>query len=155
VAQQCLHLHGVWGHWGSDRDAHESNSERLNSARQQRDVHLAGGHGHRHQLLDRCRQFYGREPATISREKLPTSTTSVTVKNLPLNGSEVYVTLYSLVNGVWLNNRYNFNALSAKQLRGHHHFADGGFHSRGVHPTVQLDSSRRSRLRRCGYGVLA
>ncbi len=44
--------------------------------------------------------------------KLPTSTTSVTVKNLPLNGSEVYVTLYSLVNGVWLNNRYNFYAFS-------------------------------------------
>ena len=44
--------------------------------------------------------------------ELPTSTTSVTVKNLPLNGSEVYVTLYSLVNGVWLNNRYNFNALN-------------------------------------------
>ncbi len=44
--------------------------------------------------------------------ELPTSTTSVTVNNLPLNGNEVYVTLYSLVNGVWLNNRYNFNALN-------------------------------------------
>ncbi|MGC2516846.1 MAG: protease pro-enzyme activation domain-containing protein, partial [Terriglobales bacterium] len=40
--------------------------------------------------------------------KLPTSTTSVTVNNLPINGSEVYVTLYSLVNGVWLNNPYYF-----------------------------------------------
>ena len=45
--------------------------------------------------------------------ELPTSTTSVTVNNLTLNGSEVYVTLYSLVNGVWLNNPYNFNALNA------------------------------------------
>ena len=44
--------------------------------------------------------------------ELPTSTTSVTVNNLPLNGNEVYVTLYSLVNGVWLNNRYNFYALN-------------------------------------------
>jgi hypothetical protein len=43
---------------------------------------------------------------------LPTSTTSVTVNNLPTDGSEVFVTLWSLVNGQWLYNSYNFYAFS-------------------------------------------
>jgi hypothetical protein len=45
--------------------------------------------------------------------KLPTSATSVTVNGLPTDGSEIYVTLYSLVNSVWLYNSYNFYAFSA------------------------------------------
>jgi hypothetical protein len=44
---------------------------------------------------------------------LPISTTSVTVNNLPLDGSEIFVTLYSLVGGTWFNNAYNFYAVSA------------------------------------------
>ncbi len=44
---------------------------------------------------------------------LPTSTTSVTVNGLPTDGSEIYVTLYSLVSGTWLNNPYYFYAFSA------------------------------------------
>jgi hypothetical protein len=44
---------------------------------------------------------------------LPLTTTSATVSDLPTDGSEVYVTLYSLVNGQWLYNSYNFYAFSA------------------------------------------
>ena len=36
-----------------------------------------------------------------------------TVNGLPTNGSTVYVTLYSLVNGQWLNNQYTYTAFSA------------------------------------------
>ena len=43
---------------------------------------------------------------------LPTTTTSVTVNNLPEDASEIFVTLYTLVNNVWLNNAYNFYAIS-------------------------------------------
>jgi hypothetical protein len=36
-----------------------------------------------------------------------------TVNGLPVNGSTVYVTLYSLNNGQWLNNAYLFYAFNA------------------------------------------
>jgi NHL repeat len=36
-----------------------------------------------------------------------------TVNNLPTNGSTVYVTLYSLVGGQWLNNQYTYTAFNA------------------------------------------
>jgi hypothetical protein len=35
---------------------------------------------------------------------------TTTVNGLPTNGSTVYVTLYSLVNGQWLNNSYTYTA---------------------------------------------
>ena len=38
--------------------------------------------------------------------------TSETVNGLPSNGSTVYVTLYSLVGGQWLNNQYMYTAFS-------------------------------------------
>lgn len=43
-------------------------------------------------------------------QSLPATTLSATVSNLPTNGGTVYVTLYSLVNGVWLNNQYTYTA---------------------------------------------
>jgi len=36
-----------------------------------------------------------------------------TVNGLPTNGSKVYVTLYSLVDGQWLNNQYTYTAFNA------------------------------------------
>jgi hypothetical protein len=38
---------------------------------------------------------------------------TTTVNGLPTNGSTVYVTLYSLVNGQWLNNQYTYTAFNA------------------------------------------
>ncbi len=38
--------------------------------------------------------------------------TSVTVNGLPSNGSTLYVTLYSLVGGQWLNNQYTYTAFN-------------------------------------------
>jgi hypothetical protein len=43
---------------------------------------------------------------------LPTSTLSVTISSLPTNGSTVYVTLYWLINGSWVNNPYTFTAFN-------------------------------------------
>ena len=37
---------------------------------------------------------------------------TTTVSGLPTNGSTVYITLYSLVNGQWLNNQYTYTAYS-------------------------------------------
>jgi hypothetical protein len=44
---------------------------------------------------------------------LPTTTLSQTVNGLPVDGSPIYVTLYSLVTGAWLHNSYNFYASSS------------------------------------------
>jgi len=41
---------------------------------------------------------------------LPTSTTSETVTTLPVDGSEVFVTLYTQVGGTWYSNPYTFYA---------------------------------------------
>jgi len=41
---------------------------------------------------------------------LPTSTTSVTVNGLATDASTIYVTLYSLIGGVWTSNAYTFTA---------------------------------------------
>jgi hypothetical protein len=43
---------------------------------------------------------------------------TTTVSGLPLNGSTVYVTLYSLVNGQWLNNQYTYTAYNASTALG-------------------------------------
>jgi len=40
------------------------------------------------------------------------SNTSVSVGGLPTNGSQVYVTLYSLIGGNWLYNQYSYTAVS-------------------------------------------
>jgi hypothetical protein len=42
---------------------------------------------------------------------LPGSTASQSVTGLPTNGSAVYATLYSLVNGSWLYNSYTYSAV--------------------------------------------
>ncbi len=44
---------------------------------------------------------------------LSTSTTSATVNGLPTDSSEVFVTLYTLVNGTWYSNPYTFYAASS------------------------------------------
>jgi hypothetical protein len=41
-----------------------------------------------------------------------------TINNLPTNGSTVYVTLYSLVNGQWLSNQYTYTAYNAGSALG-------------------------------------
>jgi len=51
-------------------------------------------------------------------QSLPATTLSATVSNLPTNGGTVYVTLYSLVNGVWLNNQYTYTAYNAGSALG-------------------------------------
>jgi sugar lactone lactonase YvrE len=43
---------------------------------------------------------------------------TTTVPGLPVNGSTVYVTLYSLVNGQWLNNQYTYTAYNAGSALG-------------------------------------
>ncbi len=52
--------------------------------------------------------------------------TSKNVTGLPTDGSTVYITLWSLVNGQWLNNQYTYTAFSASQLRVHHNLAGCG-----------------------------
>ncbi len=44
--------------------------------------------------------------------------TSYTVSGLPTNGSTVYVTLYSLVDGQWLNNQYTYTAFNLAGSQG-------------------------------------
>ena len=43
---------------------------------------------------------------------------TTTVNGLPTNGSTVYVTLYSLVDGQWLNNQYTYTAYNAGSALG-------------------------------------
>ena len=35
---------------------------------------------------------------------------STTVNSLPANGSQIYVTLWSLVSGQWFNNQYTYTS---------------------------------------------
>ncbi len=44
--------------------------------------------------------------------------TSYNVNNLPTNGSTVYITLYSLVNGNWLYNEYQYTAYNLSSSQG-------------------------------------
>ena len=44
--------------------------------------------------------------------------TSYTVNNLPTNGSTVYITLFSLVGGNWLNNSYTYTAFNQAASAG-------------------------------------
>jgi hypothetical protein len=41
---------------------------------------------------------------------LPATTQSVTVPGIPVNGSTIYVTLYSLMGGQWISNAYTYTA---------------------------------------------
>jgi hypothetical protein len=41
---------------------------------------------------------------------LPTTTFSVKVNGLPTNGSTIYVTMYSLIDGQWFNNQYTYTS---------------------------------------------
>ena len=43
---------------------------------------------------------------------------TTTVSGMPTDGSTVYVTLYSLVSGVWLNNEYTYTAFNASTTTG-------------------------------------
>ena len=43
---------------------------------------------------------------------------SATVPGLPTNGSMVYITLWSLVNGQWLNNQYTYTAFNVSGSQG-------------------------------------
>ena len=44
--------------------------------------------------------------------------TSYSVSGLPMNGSTVYVTLWSLVGGQWLNNQYTYTAFNQSGSQG-------------------------------------
>ena len=48
-----------------------------------------------------------------SSGSLSTSTYSATVNSLPTNGSTIYVTLYDMVNGSWVNNYYTYTAFGS------------------------------------------
>ena len=43
---------------------------------------------------------------------LPTTTLSQTVNNLPTDGSNIYVTLWTEINGQWANNQYTYTAFN-------------------------------------------
>jgi len=49
---------------------------------------------------------------------LPTTTESVTVNSLPLDGSTVYVTLYWLIDGSWVANPYTYTAFGGSAVQG-------------------------------------
>jgi len=49
---------------------------------------------------------------------LSTSTLSATVNDLPTNGSTVYVTMYSLISGSWVNNAYTYTAYNSAGGKG-------------------------------------
>ena len=44
--------------------------------------------------------------------------TSYTVTGLPTNGSQVYITLWSLVNGQWISNQYTYTAFNISGSQG-------------------------------------
>lgn len=43
---------------------------------------------------------------------LPTTTLSQTVNNLPMDGSNIYVTLWTQINSQWANNQYSYTAFT-------------------------------------------
>ncbi len=49
-----------------------------------------------------------------SSGSLPSTTQSVTVSNLPVNGATLYVTLYSLFGHLWISNSYTYSAFNAQ-----------------------------------------
>jgi hypothetical protein len=49
---------------------------------------------------------------------LPTTTLSQTVTGLPTDGSTIYVTLWTLINGSWANNQYTYTAFNPGGLKG-------------------------------------
>ena len=49
---------------------------------------------------------------------LPTSTLAMSVTTLPIDGSTVYVTMYSKINGVWVNNAYTYTAFNLGAAKG-------------------------------------
>ena len=53
-----------------------------------------------------------------SSGSLSTTTFSATVNTLPTDGSTVYVTLYSLINGSWVSNPYTYTAFNAAAASG-------------------------------------
>jgi len=113
LGRRQLAIHGiVWFNGRINCHAHQSDAKRVNSSGEQRTFTWQAG-------ADTVSAYWIDEGSTAGgnnyyqSESLPTTTTSVTVNNLPIDGSEVYVTLYSLVSGTWLNNPYYFYAFSA------------------------------------------
>jgi hypothetical protein len=49
---------------------------------------------------------------------LPTTTLSQTVTTLPTDGSTVYVTLYTLINGSWVSSAYTYTAVGGSSTKG-------------------------------------
>ncbi len=49
---------------------------------------------------------------------LPTTTLSQTVTTLPTDGSTVYVTLYTLINGNWVSSAYTYTAVGGSSTQG-------------------------------------
>jgi hypothetical protein len=111
LAKHSNQLRRIWFDRRSDRYAHESSSERLNSFGKSVVFSWeAGTDSISNYWIDVGNSAGGNN--YYQSGSLPTTTTSATVSDLPLDGSEVYVTLYSLVNGQWLYNSYNFYAFS-------------------------------------------
>jgi hypothetical protein len=49
---------------------------------------------------------------------LPTTTLSQTVNSLPTDGSTIYVTLWTLIGGQWVNNQYTYTAFNSGSAKG-------------------------------------
>ncbi|ABF40899.1 glycosyl hydrolase [Candidatus Koribacter versatilis Ellin345] len=54
--------------------------------------------------------YIGTTAGAHNLDFINTTSTSASVTNLPTNGSTVYVTLYSLIGGVWHSNAYTYKA---------------------------------------------
>ena len=57
---------------------------------------------------------------------LPTSTLSETVNGLPTDGSTIYVTLWTEINGQWMHNSIHLHRLQQRQFERRDHLADSG-----------------------------
>ena len=75
---------------------------------------------------------------------------NTTATGLPLNGSTVYVTLYSLVGGQWLSNAYTYTAYSAERGDGADHDSDSWLDVDRQYGDLHLDGGHR-RHRRIGW----
>ena len=100
-----LHRVSIHGGWpGRDHIA----DEWLYPYGQQRAIHLDGGLGTQFWLTAANGQggnnYYNSGPLG--------DVTTTTVTGLPTDGSQVYVTLFSYVNGQWVYNEYQYTAYS-------------------------------------------
>ena len=91
-------------------------------------------------LLDRRRQRAGRQPVLPVGQHRQRH--QLHVSGLPTNGSTVYVTLYSLVNGQWLNNQYTYTAYNLAGSQGVLTTPDAGFAVHRHDGNIPVDGGR-------------